>query len=156
MSGLDWSGDGIDWRDATHAAAMASDWLRNQRLGREHVRLHPRPRGWYDLDLEEKMRLSSGLPDEYDLDLDARVLELLQEDLDPERGWRLLLTLLQLPQDSEDRVSVMDAVLTFVRNHRDAFYDRILDRLGPEPFYQHLVTRIQQGWPESADQEPAP
>ena len=75
MSSLDWSSDGIDWRDATHDAAMASDWLRNQRLGREHVRLHPRPSGWYDLDLEEKMRLSAGLPDGYDLDLDARVLE---------------------------------------------------------------------------------
>jgi hypothetical protein len=156
MSGLDWSSTGVDWRDATHDSAMASDWLRNQRLGREHVRLHPRPRGWYALDLEEKMRLSAGLPDGYDLDLDARVLELLQQDLDAERGWRLVLTLLQLPQSSEDRISVMDAVLTFVRNHRDAFYDRILERLGSEPFYQPLVARIQQGWPESVRQEPAP
>ena len=102
------------------------------------------------------MRLSAGLPDGYDLDLEARVLELLQEDLDPERGWRLVLTLLQLPQDSEDRVSVMDAVLTFVRNHRVDFYDRILERLRPEPFYQPLVARIQQGSPESERQEPAP
>ena len=77
-------------------------------------------------------------------------------DLDPERGWRLVLTLLQLPQNSEERISVMDAVLTFARNHRDAFYDRILERLGPEPFYQPLVARIQQGWPESERQEPAP
>jgi hypothetical protein len=101
MSGLDWSNDGIDWRDATHDAAMASDWLRNQRLGLEHVRLHPRPRGWYDLDLEGKMRLGAGLPDGYDLDLDARMLELLQQDLDPERGWGSCLPSCSCPRTAK-------------------------------------------------------
>jgi hypothetical protein len=156
MSGLDWSSEGIDWRDAAYDPAMASDWLLNQRLGLDHVRLYPRPEGWYSLDFEEKMRQGAGLPDGYDLDLDDRVLELLQTDLDPERGWRLVLTLLEIAQDSEDRDSVLDAVLTFVRNHHDAFYNRIVERLGVDPFYEPLVARIQQGWPDSERREPAP
>jgi hypothetical protein len=44
----------------------------------------------------------------------------------------------------------------FARNHRDAFYDRIVERLGREPFYQAFVARIQQEWPESERQGPAP
>jgi hypothetical protein len=155
MSGLDWSDRGVGWRDATHDEEMASDWLRNRRLAMDHVRLHPRPAGWHDLDFEEKLRLAEA-PAGYDDDLDARVLELLQEDLDPERGWRLVLTLLRLADDGLDQGIVFDAVRTFVRNHRDAFYDRIVERLGSEPFYKPFVARIEEGWPGSHDRQEPP
>jgi hypothetical protein len=150
VSDLDWSENGVDWRDATHDEEMARNWLRNRRLGIEHARQHPRPPGFYALDADARFKLltNQGLADGYDLDLDARVLELLQQDLDPERGWGLVLTLLQLSQDSTDRVIVMDAMLTFVRNHRDAFYDRIVGRLASEPFYQLFLDRLRRGWPD--------
>jgi hypothetical protein len=108
VAGLDWSSSGIDWRDATRDADMARGWLENERRWRNHD------------------RAAKGVPAGYDLDLDARVQELAATDLDPERGWRLVLSLLSLAEDDRD-VSVigMGPLREFVRFHGHTFSDRI-------------------------------
>jgi hypothetical protein len=127
---MNWSSGGEDWRDAGLDARLATEWLRNERLwgdGRPHC---------------------EGIPAGYDLDLDARVSELVQTDLDPERGWRLLLTLLRLAEDERDIAAVaLGPLETFVRNHGDTMYQHI-DRLAkPHTRLLAALERTTGGWP---------
>ena len=123
----DWSFEGVDWRDATKDAIMARDWLANERLYRGR---------------------GPGVPAGYNLDLDARVLELVLTDLDPERGWHLVLTLLGMAEDKEDFTKVAIGPLeTFVREHGHAFYDRIDERVQSDEAFRRAVMMTMRGWP---------
>src|SRR5260370_39333869 len=67
---LDWSSDGVDWRDESRDPDMARDWLR-EADGADHP----------------------------GSDLWNRVYELTHEALDPPRGWRLVKLLVEHAQN---------------------------------------------------------
>jgi hypothetical protein len=93
----DFKGDGTD-------RALAAAWLANERL---YLRPDPDDRS---------------IPDGYDIDVKGNVLELVQTDVDPLRGARLVLTLLELAQDESDLASIgLDPLETLLRNHGDRF-----------------------------------
>ena len=119
-----------DWRDSTGDESMARAWLRNERL-------------W-----SASRAAGRGVPEGYDLDLDARVLELVQEGDDPERGWHLVLTLLRLAEDEADFTRVAIGPLeTFLRGYGDAFYDRIDERVQSDEAFRRAVWMTMAGWP---------
>ncbi|MBV8528973.1 MAG: hypothetical protein JOZ75_11710 [Candidatus Dormibacteraeota bacterium] len=123
----DWSDEGVDWRDATKDASMARDWIANERLYRGH---------------------GPAVPAGYNMDLDARVLELVLTDLDPERGWSLVLMFLGMTEDEEDFKTVAIGPLeTFVREHGDAFYDRIDERVQADEAFRRAVMMTITKWP---------
>jgi hypothetical protein len=87
--GLDWSSDGVDWRDESLDDAMARDWLR-----------------------------ATHGPNLVATDVWDRVLELTQTDLDPPRGWRLTKRLVELADGDEELWNVgAEALANIVRNH---------------------------------------
>jgi hypothetical protein len=97
MTNFDFSDDRMD-------RALAAAWLANERL---YLRPDPDDRS---------------VPDGYDLDVKRQVLELVQTDLDPLRGARLVLKLLELAEDEWDLGSVgRDPLETLLRNHGDRF-----------------------------------
>jgi len=69
VTDLDWSSDGVDWRDESRDPDMARDWLR-EADGADHP----------------------------GSDLWNRVYELTHEALDPPRGWRLVKLLVENAQ----------------------------------------------------------
>lgn len=79
--GLDWSSEGVDWRDESLDDAMARDWLRATQVR--------------DLPADDPKL------EEID-DVWSRVLELTQSDLDPPRGWRLLKRLVELAKNDRE------------------------------------------------------
>ena len=87
--GLDWSSEGVDWRDESLDDAMARDWL-------------------------EATHGPSRVP----MDVWDRVLELTQTDLDPPRGWRLAKRLVELATtDRELWLVGRDVLATIAREH---------------------------------------
>jgi len=129
MSELDWSGRGVDWRDATKDTEMAQDWLANERL-------------WG--------ASRDAVPAGYDLDIIDRVRELTMGDLDRDRGWRLIVTLLHLAADDRDLGNVARQPLEeFIREHGDAFYDQIDQLATSDPRVQRALTMALGGWPGS-------
>jgi len=97
MTDFGLSDDGTD-------QALAAAWLANERLWLRH-----------DPDLRS-------VPDGYDIDLKGQVLELMQTALDPLRGARLVLKLLELAEDESDLRSIgSDPLETLLRNHADRF-----------------------------------
>lgn len=87
--GLDWSAQGVDWRDESLDEAMARDWLEATH-GPNHI-----------------------ASDVWD-----RVLELTQTDLDPPRGWRLAKSLVELAKtDRELWLIGADVLATIAREH---------------------------------------
>jgi hypothetical protein len=94
---LDWSSDGVDWRDESLDDAMARDWLSATHL-RDLPANNPRH-------------------DEID-DVWERVRELTQSDLDPPRGWRLVKRLVELAQNDRELWHIGRVPLAaMVRNH---------------------------------------
>jgi hypothetical protein len=96
--------EGFDGSDEGLDQALAAAWLENERL---YVRPNPD---------------DHSLPDGYDVNIQGQVLELMQTDLDPLRGARLVLKLLALAEDEGDLGSIGRGPLeTLVRNHSDYF-----------------------------------
>src|SRR5437773_2816064 len=78
-----WGSDGIDWRDESMDDEMARDWLRA---------------------VHDPLKENSG-------EVIARVLELVQTDLDPSRGWRLTKRIVELAEDDGELDSVGRRIL---------------------------------------------
>jgi hypothetical protein len=126
----DWSSGGVDWRDAAEDDRMARDWLRNERL-------------WHD-----NRGPAEKVPPGYDLALDARVSELVQTDLDPERAWNLLMALFRSASDERDVAAIALGPLDmFVRNHGDAFYARIDLLAKTDVSFLAALQKTLEGWP---------
>ncbi len=107
------SSKGFDARDNELDQVLAAAWLANERLY-----LRPDPD-------------DHSVPDGYDIDIQGQVLELVQTDLDPLRGARLVLKLLELAEDEWDLVSIGCGPLEILlRNHGDryaAWADQLAD-----------------------------
>jgi hypothetical protein len=87
--GVDWSSEGVDWRDESLYDEMAHDWLR-----------------------------ATHGPNLFATDVWDRVLELTQSDLDPPRAWRLTKRLVELAEgDTELWYVGREALAEMVRNH---------------------------------------
>jgi hypothetical protein len=90
--GLDWSGEGVDWRDESLDDAMAHDWLRATQHRHND--------------------------ESYDDEVWERVRELTQSDLDPSRGWRLVKRLVELADDDKELWQIgRDPLGAMLRNH---------------------------------------
>jgi hypothetical protein len=127
---MDWTSDGIDWNDASQDEQMARGWLHNERR-------------WRDKGYGPK-----SVPAGYDLDLDGRVRELVQTELDPERGWNLLMMMFRLAADDEDiKAIALGPLDEFVRNHGDAFYERIDKRTEEDYKFRSALASTLGGWP---------
>lgn len=98
------SPEGIDGIDEGLDQALAEAWLANERLY-----LRPDPD-------------DHSVPEDYDIEIQGELLELVQTDLDPLRGARLVLKLLELAQDEWDLTAVGGGPLeTLLRCHGDRF-----------------------------------
>jgi hypothetical protein len=129
-SGIDWSADGVGWQDSSTDIAMAADWLENERL-------YP-----------SRESSNNEIPHGYDMNLEARVDELVQTDLDPERGWRLVNTLIRMAANEDDRWNVAAGPLAeFVRLHGDAFYEEIDEAAKTNTDFRWALTKTLAGWP---------
>ena len=125
----DWSGRGVDWRDTSKDERMAKDWIQNERLHSPAATAEQR------------------IPDGYSLDLDDRVRELVLTDLDPERGWRLVLTLLRLAEDDAALTNVaLGPLETFVTNHRDQFHGQIRRQAREDARFRQALSKTLTGW----------
>ena len=123
----DWSSEGFDWRDASLDEALAADWLRNERLWRRG-----RGRG-------------RQVPEGYNLDLDAWANQLVETDLDPERGWQLVLTMVGMAEDDEDLRAIGDGPLWLLRRNHAGFLPRITDRATQDPKL-HRALQVTESW----------
>jgi hypothetical protein len=73
-------------------------------------------------------------PKDRDIDLDDDVLELMVTDLDPERGWRVIIESLRLAETESDILSIAVALLEpLLREHGARFVGRTEDMAGSAP-----------------------
>lgn len=108
---------------------MAKDWIQNERL---HV---------------GAATGGERIPQGYSLDLDQRVRELVFTDLDPERAWRLVLTLLRLAEDDADVTNVaLGPLETFVTNHGDQFHKQIRRQGREDARFRRALAKTLTGW----------
>lgn len=99
-------------------AALARRWLVNNRRGRKHY-------------------------EDLDIDLDDDVLGLMITDLDPERGWKVVLELLQIAETEEDIGSIAVALLEpLLREHGPRFVDRTDEMAGRDPRFRRALRGI--------------
>ncbi len=99
---VDWGADDFEWRDTSLDERLAIEWLENERLWRN------RP------------TCSKGVPAGYDLDLEGWALQLVMGDLDPERAWRLVMTLVQHASDEQDLSNIgIGPPESLLRNHAE-------------------------------------
>lgn len=88
---LDWSSNGVDWRDESRDPEMAHDWL-EETHSRDHA----------------------------GSDLWNRVYELTNGDLDPPRGWRLVKLLVEQAQSDGELWHIGSEPLGWILdNHAD-------------------------------------
>jgi hypothetical protein len=88
---LDWSSNGVDWRDESSDPDMARAWLEETHS-----------------------------PDHPGSDLWNRVYELTHDDLDPPRGWRLVKLLVEQAQSDRELWHIGSEPLAWiVDNHAD-------------------------------------
>jgi hypothetical protein len=112
---MDWSPQGVPWEDESMDGRLADDWLRQ-----------------------------ASEPDFPETDTFARVLELSQSDLDPERGWRLAKMLVEKAPDDDRLWSIGARVLaTMLTNHPDVVADELAVLAGVDgPFRRALEGQI--------------
>jgi hypothetical protein len=90
----------VDFPDSSEEIELARRWLDNRRAD----------------------RIDAGPPD---LEPDDRVLELTLTDVDPERGWRVVIALLRAAQTEQDLTDVAIGPLeTLLREHGTEFLHR--------------------------------
>ena len=110
----EWDPENFDWRDDSLDEQLAKDWLANERL-------------WWGQDPKV-------MPDGYDLNVAGWAQELVQTDLAPERGWRLILRALNLALDDGERSHTAITLLeTFLREHAEAFLPQIESAAKADP-----------------------
>src|ERR1700674_5221255 len=97
--GLDWRSDGVDWRDESKDDAMAVDWLRATH-DRDGPLSDPSPLDGYEVE--------------------NRVRELTQSDLDPARGWRLVKRLVELAHNDRELWHIGRAPLAEMLGNHEA------------------------------------
>jgi hypothetical protein len=97
LSAVDWSNQGVPWWDASKDEYLARDWLAL---------------------LPGDVRVGAYMGDPRSNDIEDRVLELTQTDLDPVRGWRLVKRLVELATTDAQLWRIgADALSTILREH---------------------------------------
>ena len=78
--------------------------------------------------------------DDWSANLDDRVLELTQTDLDPPRGWRLVKRLTDLAEGSSELWQVGNRALRhMLRNHEQLIGTELADLVRTSPKYRALL-----------------
>jgi hypothetical protein len=120
--GVDWGADTFDWRNSSLDKVLATEWLRNERLWRGLPRArHPR------------------VPDGYDLAFDGWARELVMSDLDPERGWRLVLLMVESAEDDKDLSEIGDGPLYELLKNHEEFLPRARDGASTDPRFRKAL-----------------
>lgn len=124
---IDWGAEGFDWRDTSLDEALAAEWLQNERLWR---RGHGRGRR---------------VPEGYNLDVDGWARQLVETDLDPERGWQLVFAMVRKAEDDEDLRVIGDGPLyLLIRNHT-SFVPMVTQRAAEDPRLQKAL-QVVESW----------
>jgi hypothetical protein len=108
----DWSSSGIDWRNESMDDEMAEDWLRASH--------HPE--------------------DASSIEVSDRVLELVESDLDPPRGWRITKRLIESARTDDEFYRIGSDVLSqVVENHEGLVGEELAELLRSDARYQRAV-----------------
>ena len=131
---IDWGAEGFDWGDTSLDESLAVEWLQNERLWRRGNTGRGR------------------VPEGYNLDIDGWARELVETDLDPERGWQLVLNMVRKAEDNEDLRQIGDGPLyLLVRNHPE-FLQRVQEAAGGDPRLQKALDATESWGSSSMDQ----
>ncbi len=108
---------------------LAARWLANQRLCRPEA--------------GRERELPVEIPDGFDHDADGAVLNLMVEDLDVQRAWRLVRLMLQLAQDEYEISQVaIGALETLLHNNGDALVGDVEEAIQADKRFRKALRGI--------------